>query len=191
MNRFCALTITMAASVMVVVGCKSTDTGSKPAKTAAYDPYQQGWPLTISSIEALVHANVSDDVIIGQIQKTRSMYHLGPQQIIYLHNTGVSDKVVNYMISTASLPVPPPAPAPAPTSGVNADAPPTDPIEPAGVAPNAGYVWVGGEWQWNGLAWVWFGGRWAYPPWPGAVWVHGSWWRGPFGGWRHSAGYWR
>jgi hypothetical protein len=154
---------------------------------ATYAHVQQNQPLTVSDVEALAHAKVSDDVIISQIQTSHSVYHLSATDIIDLRNAGVSDRVVNIMIGTVNQPVPPPSP-----TVVSTDTkPPPPPAQPVVVAPAPGYVWVGGEWQWNGVAWVWTGGSWVYPPWPGAIWVHGYWFRGPFGGWRHAGGHWR
>jgi len=150
-----------------------------------YVHVQQNQPLTVADVEALVRAKVSDDVIISQIQNSHTVYHLSPQDIIDMHSAGVSDKVVNFMIATVNAPPPPP-----PTTVVNSDEPPSPETETVAVAPGPGYIWIGGEWQWNGAGWVWIGGRWAYPPWPGAVWVHGYWYRGPFGGWRHAHGHW-
>ena len=154
---------------------------------ATYARVQQQQPLTVPDVEALSQAKVSDDAIIGQIQNTRSVFHLTATDIINLHSAGVSDKVVNYMIKTANMPQPPP---PAPTVVDTQDGPPPPPDETV-VAPGPGYVWVPGDYQWNGVTWVWVGGRWLYPPWPGAVWVHGYWYRGPWGGWRHAPGRWR
>ena len=151
-----------------------------------YVRVQQNQPLTVSDVEALVRAKVSDDVIIAQIQNSHAVYRLSPQDIIDLHTAGVSDRVVNFMIATVNAPPPPP-----PTTVVTSDQPPPSPDETVVVAPGPGYVWIGGEWQWNGVGWVWGGGRWAYPPYPGAVWVHGYWYRGPFGGWKHARGHWR
>lgn len=149
-----------------------------------YVHVQQNQPLTIDDIKALTHAKVSDDVIISQIQSSQAVYHLSAQDIIDLHSAGVSDRVVNFMITTVNSPPPP-------ETVVASDQPPPPQMETVFVAPGPGYVWVNGDWQWNGVGWVWVGGRWAVPPWPGAVWVRGSWYRGPFGGWRHTRGRWR
>lgn len=151
-----------------------------------YVHVQQNQPLTVPDVEALVRAKVSDDVIISQIQSSHAVYHLSPQDIIDLHSAGVSDRVVNFMIATVNAPPPPP-----PTMVVNSDEPPAQPDETVAAAPGPGYVWISGEWQWNGAGWVWVGGSWAIPPWPNAIWVHGYWYRGPFGGWRHVQGHWR
>jgi uncharacterized protein YcfJ len=151
-----------------------------------YVHVQQNQPLTVADVEALVRAKVSDDVIISQIQNSHTAYHLSPQDIINMHAAGVSDKVVNFMIETVNAPPPPP-----PTTVVTTDQPPPPEDEMVAAAPGPGFIWINGDWQWNGVGWIWVGGRWADPPFPGAVWVHGYWYRGPFGGWRHAHGHWR
>jgi hypothetical protein len=150
-----------------------------------YVHIQQGNPLTVADVEALISAKVSDDVIMAQIQNSHTVYHLNSAQIIELHNNGASDRLVDFMINTVNMP------APAPTVVATTSDPPPPPSQPVIVAPGPGYVWMNGEWQWNGAAWVWVGGQWAIPPWPNAVWVQGYWYRGPFGGWRHAPGHWR
>jgi outer membrane lipoprotein SlyB len=151
-----------------------------------YVRVQQNQPLTVADVQALVNAKVSDDVIIAQIQNSHSIFHLSPQDIISLHNSGASDRLVNFMINTPNTV----APAPPPLV-VASDSPPPPPAQPVMVAPGPGYVWTPGQWQWNGAGWVWVSGQWVYPPWPNAVWVGGYWYRGPFGGWRYAPGHWR
>ena len=70
-----------------------------------------------------------------------------------------------------------------------AQPPPPPPAETIVVAPGPDYVWIGGEWAWNGQ-WIWVAGRWGYPPQPRAVWVRGYWYQGPHG-WGRAAGHWR
>src|SRR5215469_4619609 len=60
-----------------------------------YVHVQQSQPLTVDDVKALARANVSDDVIISQIQNSHTIYRLSAQDIIDLHSAGVSDKVVN------------------------------------------------------------------------------------------------
>ncbi|HEV2329956.1 MAG TPA: YXWGXW repeat-containing protein [Verrucomicrobiae bacterium] len=151
-----------------------------------YVHVEQNQPLTVDDVKALVRAKVSDDVIIAQIQNSHVVYHLSAQDIINLHSSGVSDRVVNFMIATVNSPPPPPS-----TTVVTSDQPPPPQYETVVTAPGPDYVWIAGEWQWNGVGWVWVGGRWASPPYPGAIWVHGYWYRGPWGGWRHVHGHWR
>ena len=49
-------------------------------------------------------------------------------------------------------------------------APPLPVTEEVTVSPGAGYIWVGGAWNWVGH-WVWESGHWARPPRPGMIWV--------------------
>lgn len=56
--------------------------------------------LTIYDIEALSKNGINDDVIIAQIQNTKSVFYLTSEQIIELKESGVSQKVIEYMIDT-------------------------------------------------------------------------------------------
>lgn len=56
--------------------------------------------LTIYDVEALSKNGISDDVIIGQIQNTGSVFYLTTDQIIELKQAGVSEKVIEYMVQT-------------------------------------------------------------------------------------------
>ena len=147
---------------------------------------EQGQPLGIVDVKAMARAGVNDDVIISQIRSTRTVYRLSANDIIDLHNSGVSQTVINYMINTPST---------AGTTAVQAETavvtvpPPPPPVETVVVAPGPGYIWCGGEWAWRGR-WVWISGGWVLPPYPRAVWVRGHWSHGPHG-WRHAPGHWR
>jgi uncharacterized protein YcfJ len=150
-----------------------------------YTRVEQGQPLTISDVKALAEANVSDDVIISQIRNSGTAFHLSASDIIDLHNAGVSEKVINFMINTPTT-----IGEESETTTVVDEGPPPPPAETVIVAPpGPGYVWVGGNWVWNGR-WVWVAGHWGYPPYAGAIWVPGYWHRGPYG-WHRSPGHWR
>ncbi len=151
-----------------------------------YQRVAQGQPLTISDIKALAEANVGDDVIISQIRNSHTVFHLSASEIIDLHNAGVSEKVINFMINTPSTIG---DSSTEPASSVVTEPPPPPPTENVVIAPGPGYVWIGGSWVWNGR-WVWVAGRWGYPPYPHAVWVPSYWHRGPYG-WYRRAGHWR
>ena len=69
----------------------------------------QGQPLAIEDIKNLSKANVGDDLIISQINMSRTVYHLNTAQIIDLRNAGISAKVIDYMINTPTAFVQPPA----------------------------------------------------------------------------------
>ena len=151
-----------------------------------YVKVDQGQPLSLADVKALAKAGISEDVIINQIKNSHTVFHLSAVDIIDLRDAGVTDKIVNYMISTPS------------TAGVNAEAsstvvvqqaPPPPPVETVVVAPGPGYVWVGGEWVWNG-GWFWRAGYWGYPPYGYSIWVGGrSWHDGR--GWHAERGHWR
>jgi outer membrane lipoprotein SlyB len=152
-----------------------------------YVRVEQGQPLGVADIKAMARAAVADDAIISQIIGSHTVFHLSAAEIIDLHNSGVSDRVVNYMINTPGTATP--APATTTTVVEGTPPPPASPPETMVVAPGPGYVWVAGEWVWNG-GWVWVGGHWAYPPQPHAVWISGYWWR-DYHGWHRAPGYWR
>jgi len=147
---------------------------------AAYASVPQRPPLAVVDVKSMAKAGVSDDVIIGQIVSTHSVYTLDANAIIDLKSDGVSEKVISYMINTPNT---------ASAAVTVTQAPPAPPAETVVVSPGPGYVWVDGEWVWNG-GWVWVGGHWGLPPYPHAVWVEGRWYRGPYG-WHRDPGHWR
>ena len=125
-----------------------------------YTRVEQGQPLSVADVKALSEAKVSDDVIISQIRNSHTVFHLSAPDIIDLHDAGVSENVINYMINTPSLV--------GNTSAVQnttvvMEAPPPTPVETIVIAPGPGYIWIGGEWMWNGR-WIWVGGHWGMPP---------------------------
>ena len=147
-----------------------------------YARVDQGQALSVADVKALAKAGISEDVIIAQIQNSHTVFHLSSVEIIDLRDAGVTDKVVNFMINTASA-----APQ---TATVIQQMPPAPPAETVVVSPGPGYVWIDGEYTWNGIAWVWVGGHWIVPPRPGMVWVVGRSWHDRYG-WHHGHGYWR
>jgi hypothetical protein len=67
-------------------------------------------------------------------------------------------------------------------------APPPPRREVIGVAPNRGYVWVGGYWQWTGARHDWVAGHWEAPR-NGYHWVPHS-WHHERDGWHLAEGHW-
>jgi len=59
--------------------------------------------MALADVVALVKNGLSDEVIISQIRNSRTVYHLTTAEIIDLKNSGVSEKVIEFMINTASL----------------------------------------------------------------------------------------
>lgn len=80
-------------------------------------------------------------------------------------------------------------PAPAVyVGGTVSIAPPPPQVEVIGTPPAAGYVWLGGYWNWVGGRHVWVGGHWEARR-PGYHWVPHAWVRAG-GGWRLREGHW-
>lgn len=57
--------------------------------------------VTVLSIADMGNKGVPDDVIIDEIKRTNSVYHLTSETIDYLKKNKISDKVINYMLSTS------------------------------------------------------------------------------------------
>jgi hypothetical protein len=57
--------------------------------------------LGVADVKALAKAEVSDEVIISQIKNTRSVFRLTTAEIIELKDSGVSQRVIDFMINTA------------------------------------------------------------------------------------------
>src|SRR5882724_6164858 len=124
----------------------------------------QGQPLGVADIKALAKAGVSDEVIISQIRNSHTTYHLSTAEIIDLKDAGVSERVIDVMINTASgadAGPPPPPPSTQYEEVVVAQPPPPPIVEEYYYpAPGPGYVWVGGYWGWYGGRCVWVSGYW-------------------------------
>jgi uncharacterized protein YcfJ len=149
---------------------------------ATYNRAVQGTPLSVADVKALAKAGLNDDTIIAQINNSHTVYHLNATDIIDLHESGVSQRIITYMVDTAT------AISQAATSVTVAGPPPPAPAEVLTPAPGPGYLWTNGEWVWNG-GWYWSAGYWAYPPYSGAIWIGGYWGPGPHGYIRYG-GHW-
>ena len=60
----------------------------------------RGEQLSIKDIEKMSNSGISDDKIIGVIDSTGSTYHLTSSDVAKLHNAGVSQRVIDYMMQT-------------------------------------------------------------------------------------------
>ena len=68
-------------------------------------------------------------------------------------------------------------------------APPPPQVEYYGAPPVAGYVWLGGYWNWTGGRYAWTPGHWS-PPRHGHRWSPHRWEHGPRG-WQQRPGQWQ
>jgi hypothetical protein len=59
-------------------------------------------PLGLTDVVQMVQAHVADELIIGQIRATGSVFHLSSNDTIWLKQQGVSDAVVQEMLASAN-----------------------------------------------------------------------------------------
>jgi hypothetical protein len=88
-----------------VVYSSPTVVYSSPPSTPPAQAPQNGnpeRPMSPADVTALVKSGVNDDVIISQIRSTRTVFRLSTAEIIDMKNNGVSEKVIDFMINTAS-----------------------------------------------------------------------------------------
>lgn len=70
----------------------------KDQSPQTYRRVDNGKKLSVNDVINLSKADVSDNKIIGLIQKTNSHYTLNSYQIDKLRDAGVSERVINYMM---------------------------------------------------------------------------------------------
>jgi hypothetical protein len=59
---------------------------------------QERLPYGVEDVLKLSRAQVSEDIILTYVQNSGTIYTLGPKDIVYLRDQGVSDRVVNTML---------------------------------------------------------------------------------------------
>lgn len=146
----------------------------------------QSPPPSVADIKMLAKGGVSEEVILSQIRNSHAAYRLSTADILDLKDSGVSEKVIDFMINTASgSPMahppaltasspPPPPPSPPQEIAVGSEPPPPI-VEQVVVSPGPEYIWVAGYWRWHHGHWEWARGHWDLPPRRGAFWVEGRW----------------
>jgi len=178
----------LAGGIMGAIMDREQEARLKAQAPQTYERIDRGQPLSIADVKALAKAGINQDLVISQIQTSRTVFYLSAADIIDLHDSGVTDKVINYMVSTPRLAGVAQEETPSPTTYL-VPAPPPPLVETVVVAPAPECVWIGGEWVWNG-GWFWVGGHWGYPPHPHALWIAGRSWHDARG-WHNARGYWR
>ena len=76
-----------------------------PAPSVQYRttlPNNQQPIMTVADIKALVKDGLGDAVIQSQVRNNQVVFHLTTAEIIDLKTSGVSEKVIDFMINTAS-----------------------------------------------------------------------------------------
>lgn len=74
----------------------------RPQNPAPIQHADQGPSTSVADVKALVTAGLSDEVILSHIRNSQAVYHLTTTEIIDLKNSGASEKVIDFMINTAS-----------------------------------------------------------------------------------------
>lgn len=64
------------------------------------DRMDRGEPLTLNDVIKLSQGGVNDNHIIQYMQATHSSYHLSQTQIRRLQDAGVSQRVIDFMVSS-------------------------------------------------------------------------------------------
>ncbi|MGA9452512.1 MAG: hypothetical protein WBW41_14350, partial [Verrucomicrobiia bacterium] len=144
-----ALTLTAVAAVTFLAAkaaaqdstTSTTTANTTPAaQPAAASPVAPQLSYGVSQVMQLAHANVGEDVIVNYIQNSGNGYGLDADQILYLKQQGISDRIINAMLNqrsrlTAAQTAPPPnysdannsqipTPTPAPAVSYAQTAPP-------------------------------------------------------------------
>lgn len=70
---------------------------TQPAQTNTQKP-----SMTVDEVKALVKGGLSDEVILSQIRSSHAVFHLTTDEILDLNANKVSQKVIEFMINTAS-----------------------------------------------------------------------------------------
>lgn len=84
-----------------LIGAYLDNHESKNLKQQSSNTYQRvdnGEKLSVNDVINLSKADVADDKIIALIQKTNSHYTLNSYQVKTLRDSGVSERVINYMM---------------------------------------------------------------------------------------------
>src|SRR6266699_3889998 len=124
-------------------------TGAATAPAAASEPAagaEAKLPYGVADVLKLSRAQVGDEITLTYIQNSGTIYNLGPKDIVYLRDQGVSDRVINTMLDqrkklaeVAAQTAPAPTTQPPATPDTTAAAPAYVEPPPAYVAPSSVY----------------------------------------------------
>jgi hypothetical protein len=88
-----------AASLVVLSASAQTPAPSGAAAApVATDTAPVKLPYGVEDVLKLTRAQVSEDVTLNFIHNSGTIYNLSPNDIVYLRNQGVSDRVINTML---------------------------------------------------------------------------------------------
>jgi hypothetical protein len=58
--------------------------------------------MSVADVKVLAKAGLADEVIISQIRSSQTVFRLSTSAIIDLKDSGVSQRVIDFMINTTS-----------------------------------------------------------------------------------------
>ncbi len=101
------MTAVTAVTLLAAKAVAQDSSTSTTATTAAAQPAaaSQSTPVLsygVSQVVQLAHANIGEDVIVNYIQNSGNAYGLDANQILYLKQQGVSDRIINTMLGQRS-----------------------------------------------------------------------------------------
>lgn len=97
MNKRIILSLATAGTLALAMGCETYE------RTYAPPPQIRTSPPSPADIKMMVKAGISDEVIMSQIRNTHAAYRLTTAEILDLKDSGVSEKVIDFMINSPSL----------------------------------------------------------------------------------------
>ena len=121
-------------------------------RAQAQQQMPQAQPIGIQDVKAMAKAGLGDQLIISQIQNSRTLYRLNSAEIIDLKNSGVSEKVIDYMINTPNTVA----------TSAAVVVPPAQSVEQIIIQPEPEYIWYPAGWFWFGGRWMWRDGYWGH-----------------------------
>jgi hypothetical protein len=90
----------------------STTTAPNTVQAASSQSSAVALSFGVPDVLKLSRAHVSDDTIVAFIGNSGRTYNLGASEIVYLHEQGVSERVITTMLNQRRKPEEAPAPAP-------------------------------------------------------------------------------
>ena len=99
-SRLCVLATLSVASLLATGATAQTaaPTPTTTAATSAADSPAPKLPYGADDVLKLTRAQVSEDVTLNYVRNSGTIYNLAPNDIVYLRNEGVSDRVINTML---------------------------------------------------------------------------------------------
>ena len=105
-NWVLALTAVVAVTLLAAKAAAQESSTSTTATTvtpvAAQPAAAPQLSYGVSQVVQLAHANVGEDVIVNYIQNSGNGYGLDANQILYLKQQGISDRIINAMLNQRS-----------------------------------------------------------------------------------------